>query len=109
MRRREFLSSVVATATAWPLEARAQASSVRFILWVSTEAQPDPFIAAFREAMRGRGYLEGQNLAFVMRYAPGAKAQRRLPSMFGWREYCDIGGIASYGANQRATYARLAV
>ena len=32
----------------------------------------------------------------------------RLPSMFGWREYCEAGGLASYGANQRATYVRLA-
>jgi putative tryptophan/tyrosine transport system substrate-binding protein len=34
---------------------------------------------------------------------------QRLPSMFGWREYCEAGGLASYGANQRATYFRLAV
>jgi len=33
----------------------------------------------------------------------------RLPSMFGWREYCDVGGFASYGGNQRETYRRLAV
>jgi putative ABC transport system substrate-binding protein len=33
---------------------------------------------------------------------------RRLASMFGWREYCEAGGLASYGANQRATYRRLA-
>jgi putative ABC transport system substrate-binding protein len=32
----------------------------------------------------------------------------RLPSMFGWREYCEAGGLASYGANQRAMYVRLA-
>ena len=32
----------------------------------------------------------------------------RLPSMFGWREYCDAGGLASYGGNQRNTYVRLA-
>ena len=32
----------------------------------------------------------------------------RLPSMFGWREYCEAGGLVSYGANQRATYVRLA-
>jgi putative tryptophan/tyrosine transport system substrate-binding protein len=32
----------------------------------------------------------------------------RLPSMFGWREYCDVGGFASYGGNQQATYRRLA-
>jgi putative ABC transport system substrate-binding protein len=32
----------------------------------------------------------------------------RLPSMFGWSEYCNAGGLMSYGANQRATYFRLA-
>jgi putative ABC transport system substrate-binding protein len=34
--------------------------------------------------------------------------EQRLPSMFGWSEYCDAGGLLSYGANQRATYFRLA-
>jgi putative ABC transport system substrate-binding protein len=41
------------------------------ILWVSTEAQPDPFIEGFRQGMKARGYIEGQNLMFVLRYAPG--------------------------------------
>jgi putative tryptophan/tyrosine transport system substrate-binding protein len=35
-------------------------------------------------------------------------AAQRLPSMFGWSEYCEAGGLLSYGANQRATYFRLA-
>jgi putative ABC transport system substrate-binding protein len=34
--------------------------------------------------------------------------EQRLPSMFGWSEYCDAGGLMSYGANQRATYFWLA-
>jgi len=33
---------------------------------------------------------------------------QHLPSMFGWSEYCDAGGLLSYGANQRATYFALA-
>jgi putative ABC transport system substrate-binding protein len=37
-----------------------------------------------------------------------AAIDNRLPSMFGWGEYCDAGGLLSYGANQRATYVRLA-
>jgi len=83
MRRRDFIAGLGSTATAWPLKASSQPSKVRFILWVSTEAQPDPFIAAFREAMRERGYLEGQNLAFVLRYAPGDPAALRamLPTI----------------------------
>ena len=83
MRRRDFIAGLGSTTTAWPLKASSQPSKVRFILWVSTEAQPDPFIAAFREAMRERGYLEGQNLAFVLRYAPGDPAALRamLPTI----------------------------
>jgi putative ABC transport system substrate-binding protein len=42
------------------------------------------------------------------RIAEFAIAQR-LPSMFGWSEYCDAGGLLSYGANQRATYFWLAI
>ena len=83
MRRRDFIAGLGSTATGWPLKAGSQPSKVRFILWVSTEAQPDPFIAAFREAMRERGYVEGQNLAFVLRYAPGDPAALRamLPTI----------------------------
>jgi putative ABC transport system substrate-binding protein len=33
---------------------------------------------------------------------------RKWPSMFGWSEYCEAGGLLSYGANQRATYFWLA-
>ena len=70
MKRRAFLN-VLGSAMAWPLVARAQPGKVHTILWVSTEAQPDPFIDGFREGMRERGYSEGQNLAFLLRYAPG--------------------------------------
>ena len=82
MRRRAFLN-VLGSAVAWPLAGRAQPGKVHLILWVSTEAQPDPFIAGFREGMRERGYVEGQNLAFVLRYAPGDPAAVRamLPEL----------------------------
>jgi putative tryptophan/tyrosine transport system substrate-binding protein len=52
-------------------------------------------------------FPDGVTMVHRAKIAEFAKAQR-LPSMFGWREYCDAGGLASYGANQRATYARLA-
>jgi putative ABC transport system substrate-binding protein len=35
-------------------------------------------------------------------------AAQRLPSMFGWSEYADAGGLMSYGANTREAYVRLA-
>jgi putative ABC transport system substrate-binding protein len=33
---------------------------------------------------------------------------RRLPSMFGWRDYVEAGGLISYGPDQYATYYWLA-
>jgi putative ABC transport system substrate-binding protein len=83
MKRREFIGLVCCAAAAWPLDARAQPAKVKFILWVSTEAQPDPFIAAFKEGMRQRGYIEGENLAFVLQYAPGdpVALRARLPEI----------------------------
>jgi putative ABC transport system substrate-binding protein len=83
MRRREIIAGLAAAAAS-PAALRAQpAPKVHFVLWVSTEAQPDPFIAGFREGMRERGYVEGQNLAFVLRYAPGDPARLRamLPEL----------------------------
>src|ERR671912_579017 len=85
MRRRDFIAGIGA-ATAWPFALGAQVpSNLKTILWVSTEAQPDPFIASFREAMRDRGYVEGQNIAFALQYAPGdpAALRARLPAIIG--------------------------
>jgi putative ABC transport system substrate-binding protein len=86
MRRREFIGLLGGATTAWPLAARGQViPKTQSILWVSTEAQPDPFIASFREGMRERSYVEGQNLSFVLRYAPGDPARLRdiLPELLG--------------------------
>src|SRR5215213_7860930 len=69
-----------------PVGAGAQMpSNLQTILWVSTEAQPDPFIASFRDAMRARGFVEGQNIAFTLQYAPGdpAALRERLPAIIG--------------------------
>jgi putative tryptophan/tyrosine transport system substrate-binding protein len=71
MRRRTFLRGLGGAIAAWPLAVGAQPGKLRTILWVSTEAQPDPFIDGFRDGMRQRGYSEGQTLAFTLRYAPG--------------------------------------
>jgi putative ABC transport system substrate-binding protein len=33
-------------------------------------------------------------------------AEQRLPSMFGFREFCDAGGLLSYGANLKQQFRR---
>jgi ABC-type uncharacterized transport system substrate-binding protein len=52
-------------------------------------------------------FPEGVTMVHRTRIAQFA-VEQRLPSMAGWSEYCDAGGLLSYGANQRATYFRLA-
>jgi putative ABC transport system substrate-binding protein len=36
-------------------------------------------------------------------------AKRRLPTMLGWSEYVEAGGLMSYGPNRGESYKRIAV
>ena len=83
MKRREFIAALgLSTALGWPARAQ-EPGKAHTILWVSTEAEPDPFIAGFREGMRERGYVEGPFLTFIRRYAPGdaAALEKMLPEL----------------------------
>jgi putative ABC transport system substrate-binding protein len=72
MTRRDIITSIAGTAAAWPSIAMAQKPTrPHRIFWVSTESQPDPFVDGFREGLRGRGYVEGKDVVFELRYAPG--------------------------------------
>src|SRR6478735_10113861 len=83
MNRRHVLVALPGI-VAWPLAGIAQQPARMYtILWVSTEAEPDPFIAGFRDGMRERGYVEGQTLSFIFRFAPADPDALRamLPEM----------------------------
>src|ERR1700754_618246 len=72
MRRRKFIVLLGGAAVAWPHMARTQQRGKTFrIFWVSTESQPDPFVDGFRQGLRERGYVEGTDVFFELRYAPG--------------------------------------
>jgi putative ABC transport system substrate-binding protein len=60
-------------------------------------AQPDAMIV----------FPDGATMASRAALANFAITQR-LPSMFGWSEYAEAGGLMSYGASQRDAHARLA-
>ena len=70
MRRRTFIAGLAIGLASGALSARAQTSRPR-ILWLSTEAQPDPFVEGFREGLRNHGYVDGQNVEIDLQYAPG--------------------------------------
>jgi putative ABC transport system substrate-binding protein len=68
LRRREFIS-VIASATVWPLAARAQQPAIPVVgtaAAVPWEAVPH-LLAAFRRGLAEAGYVEGKNLAIEKR------------------------------------------
>src|SRR5262245_20205050 len=60
-------------------------------------AQPDAMVV----------FPEGATMANRAKLA-NFTAAHRLPSMFGWSEYTEAGGLMSYGASQRDAHAHLA-
>ncbi|MFZ0262693.1 MAG: ABC transporter substrate-binding protein, partial [Pseudolabrys sp.] len=72
MQRRDFITLLGGAAAAWPLIARAeQAVKLHRIGILSPELPPPGFLEAFRQGLRGLGYVEGQNIAFEIRSAEG--------------------------------------
>ena len=80
MRRREFITLLGST-TMWPLAARAQHAAmpvIGFLCSGSAEAFA-PLVAAFRDGLRGAGYVEGRNVAIEFAWAAGR--YDKLPSL----------------------------
>ena len=73
MRRREFVGFLPAGLMAAAHPAFSQATGKRVQVGVLiTSAPPHPLPDALRQGMRGLGYVEGENIAFVARYADGS-------------------------------------
>ena len=92
--------------------AEAAAAALAIKLAVVEVRLPDDLDAAFQSLARERlnGVLVLQDPMFLIerqRIAVLAIAAR-LPTMFGFREHVDAGGLMSYGVNLRANFRRAA-
>jgi putative ABC transport system substrate-binding protein len=76
MLRRDFIALVSGAAVAWPLAARAQQPGKVWRVGVLAAAAPSPdMLNTLRDGLRGRGYVEGQNLAIEVRWPQSEAAE----------------------------------
>jgi putative tryptophan/tyrosine transport system substrate-binding protein len=80
MRRREFIAGIGVTAM-WPVVVRAQQRVLPVIgyLDAGSESARVPFTAAFRQGLGEQGYVEGQNVEILYRWAESR--YDRLPAL----------------------------
>ena len=71
MRRRDFIKVIAGSAVVWPLAARAQQPKVWRIGFLAAVPPTPVMLSAFRDGMRERGYVEGQNLSIDVRWPQG--------------------------------------
>jgi putative tryptophan/tyrosine transport system substrate-binding protein len=78
MRRREFIAGLAGTTVGWPLVARAQQPAMPVIgfLRSSPVADVPHLVKAFRDGLKGAGFIEGQNV--TIEYRSGDENRDRL-------------------------------
>jgi len=82
MKRREFITLLGGAAAAWPLAARAQSGPARrvgvLMNGTATETPAQSYMAAFVQALRQLGWLEGQNVRIDTRWSAGDAGLARI-------------------------------
>jgi ABC-type uncharacterized transport system substrate-binding protein len=94
MERREFITLLGGAAAAWPLAARAQqAGKLARIGFLTLATGPTPAIKGFQHGLQQLGYVEGQNLVLIYRWAAGRTDQ--LPALASELLQLNLDAIAS--------------
>ena len=105
MRRREFIAGL-GGAVAWPLVARAQQPAMPIVGFLDSRS-PDALVdrlRAFRQGLKDTGYVEGENVAIIYRWADNQLD--RLPVLAAELVHRPVTVIASSGGLPPALAAK---
>jgi putative ABC transport system substrate-binding protein len=110
MKRRDFIMLLGGAAAAWPLTARAQQPAVPVVGYLSSGSSASDAnkigAAAFREALRHAGFVDGRNVMIEYGWADGH--YDRLPRLAGDLVRRRVDAIVTAGAAPNVLAAKMA-